>query len=170
MIVVASVHHTGTNFVGQEILKGFSNAGMGYRAYVKGVPTGKKQVRIHCELAHVDYLEWWCSKYPSIVPMRHPVKVFESWKVREKSFKNLAGQYDILKNIVSNFDTTYLPIDVPDRDDWLWQLNERFGLDIQTTWPVIMSRKETATLTDLELDLVRAVMSDGFFDRFGYEV
>ena len=170
MILVCSVHHTGTQFVEQVILYKFKNIGNSTSAHIKGIPKGRNMTRVHCELAYVRSLEWWCPQYPIIVPMRHPQKVFESWKVREKNLDHLVRQYHILKKLVAPYNPYYLPIDVFERETWLENINARFGLDIQTNWPVIMSRKQTAVLDTDEIELVQQVMADGFFDQFGYEV
>ncbi len=139
-------------------------------------PSGRKRppengfVRIHCDLAQYDYLEWWLQKYPCIVPMRHPLAVAASWKAREKSLDDLAGQWSILKEHVDKYEPMYLPVDSPDRMHWLDTISRNIGQDLQTNWPVVMSCNKTATLNDSERDAVVEVMADGFFDRFGYEV
>jgi hypothetical protein len=169
MIVVASVHHTGTNFVHQHLLKGFPQTGMNYSHYKKP-PDHRGHVRIHCDLSQHTYLPWWLKQFPCIVPMRHPMKVAASWKARDKSLDNLAIQWKILKEKVAPYDPFYLPLDVPDRQRWLDDIICFLETDLQTDWPVIMSCNKSAELSENDKEAVIEVMADGFFDQFGYEV
>ena len=110
------------------------------------------------------------ASHPVVVPMRHPVSIFESWIAQDKPLALLPNQFQILKTMVDPVGPIYLPLDVPDRDSWLAKLNARLGLELQTDWPVIMSCGKRATLTDAHREAVVEIMADGFFDRFGYEV
>ena len=165
MIVVASVHHTGTNFVWQHLLKGMKQVGMGS----DGAPKNSF-ARIHCDLSQHIFLERWLKKCPCIVPLRHPLTVAASWKARGKNLSNLAGQWQILKTEVDPYLPMYLPIDSPEREQWLEPIRGFIDPKLQTDWPVVMSCNKSAELTDDERASVFEVMADGFFDRFGYEV
>ncbi len=169
MIVVASVHHTGTNFVWQDLLSGLTEVGMNYGHYGKIQPPENGFTRIHCDLAQYDYLEWWLERYNCVVPLRHPMSVAASWKARGEDLSLLPFQWEILKNEVDPHKPSYLPMDVPERDKWLAEFNERNGLNIHTDWPVIMSCNKSAELSQNDRQAVIEVMADGFFDRFGYE-
>lgn len=169
MILIASVHHTGTNFVWQHLLNGMTEVGMNYSHYAIP-PVCIGFVRIHCDLLQHDYLEYWLKHALCIVPLRHPLTVAVSWKARDKDLSELPGQWQILKNEVDPHDPMYLPIDSPDRMNWLDRISRNMGQELQTDWPVVMSCNKSAELTDTERDAVVAVMADGFFDRFGYEV
>ena len=127
-------------------------------------------MRIHCDLPQHDSLEWWLSRYPCIVPMRHPLTVAASWKARNEDLSLLPGQWAILKTEVDPYEPMYLPIDSPDRMNWLDTICRNIDRELQTDWPVVMSCNKSATLTDSERAAVVEVMADGFFGRFGYEV
>ncbi len=170
MVVIASVHHTGTNFVWQHLLNGMTQVGMNYDPSGRNRPPKNAFVRIHCDFGQYQYLEWWCRQFPVIVPMRHPLTVAESWKARDKDLSPLPAQWNILKNEVHQYNPLYLPIDHPDREAWLDAIRRKLGIQIQTDWPVVMSCNKSAELTDEERADVVAVMADGFFDRFNYEV
>jgi hypothetical protein len=169
MIVVASVHHTGTNFVFQHLLNGMRQVGMGHYRYVDEPMPAKSFTRIHCDMDQSGFLEWWLLRCECVVPMRHPVSVAESWKARGKDLANLARQWSTLKTQVEPYEPSYLPLDVEDKEKWLTEFNEKTGLNIHTQWPVVMSCNKSATLTETERAAVVEVMDDGFFDRFGYE-
>lgn len=169
MIVVASVYHTGTNFIFQHLLKGMTQVGIAPDSkYVKGLPRNSF-ARIHCDLSQHVYLQWWLLRCLCVVPMRHPVSVAESWKARGRDLANLAIQWNILKTEVDPYEPMYLPIDSPDRMNWLDTISRNIDRELQTDWPVVMSCNKSATLTETEREAVVEVMDDGFFDRFGYE-
>lgn len=170
MIVVAGVHHTGNNFVWQHLLKGMTQVGMNYDPSGRKRPPENGFVRIHCDLSQHNYLEWWISRYLCIVPLRHPLTVARSWKARDKDLSLLPVQWQILKKEVDPHEPMYLPLDSPDRMNWLDTISRNMGQELQTGWPVVMSCNKSAELTDEEREGVVAVMADGFFDRFDYEV
>ena len=166
MIVVASVHHTGTNFVWQHLLAGVPEVGMDYGRYSTYQPPKNGFVRIHCDRAQHEYLQWWLNRCVCIVPLRHPISVAESWKARGKDLSELAGQWQILKNEVDPHDPMYLPVDSPERMNWLDTISRHVNQELQTGWPVVMSCHKSAQLTDDERASVLETMADGFFNRF----
>ena len=168
IVVVASVHHTGTHFVVDELFKGWRHYAMSY-GNIKG-PIGDGVTRIHIDKDQSIYLPRWMEHQPLVVPMRHPASVVESWLARDKPIEPLLPQWEMLKTMVDPARPIYLPLDVPDRDRWLGELNGKLGLKLQTDWPVIMSCGKSAVLSDVHRAAVVEVMADGFFDRFGYEV
>ena len=170
MIVVASVHHTGTNFVWQNLLNGMTQVGMDHARYVNGSIPEHGFTRIHCDLAQSPYLKFWLERGHGIWPLRHPLLVATSWRARDKSLETLAGQWQILKNKVDPYQPMYLPLDSPDRMNWLHTISRNIGQELQTDWPVVMSCNKNAELSENDRAAVIEVMADGFFDRFGYEV
>ena len=170
IVTVASVHHTGTQFITHEILKTFEARSLDHRNLVAGPAAKDIWIRIHCEPQSIDRLGYWCSSRATIVPLRHPAKVAASWKARGKDLSRLVAQWNILKNIVDEHDPMYLPIDVPDRMNWLDTISRNIDRELQTDWPVVMSCNKSATLSENDKAAVIEVMADGFFDRFGYEV
>lgn len=152
----------------EELFKGWRHYAMNY-GNIKG-PIGDGVTRIHIDENQSEYLPRWMESHCAVVPMRHPASVIESWLARDKPFEPLLTQWQILKTMVDPADPIYLPLDVPDRDRWLSELNCKLGLELQTDWPVIMSCGKSAVLSDVHRAAVAEVMADGFFDRFGYEV
>lgn len=162
-IVVVSVHHTGTNLVYDQILRAFRPRAPGEAYFQRGRPHGK--LRIHCEGKLADTLRKFLH-FPLVVPIRHPEVVFRSWKARAKSVNALMMQYELLKGLVDPVGPFYLPIDAPDRDKYLEHLSKLTGKHIHSRWPVVSSCGKTADLNANEIEMVRSVMSDGFFDPF----
>ena len=115
IVIVASVHHSGTHFMNDEIFSQFDARSLDHRNLIAGPPAENIKIRIHCEPETVDRLGGWCSRYEVVVPLRHPLAVATSWKARGKDLERLVCQWNILKNIVDEHDPMYLPIDSPDR-------------------------------------------------------
>ena len=170
IVVVASVYHTGTNFVSKELFKGWHGYSMTWARYNRGQPSGNGICLIHCDVEQSPCLRWWLGEHNTVVPVRHPLLVAASWKAQDKDLNLLPAQWEILKSTVAPHDPMYIPLDVPNRDSYLFKMNQRLGLNIQTDWPVIMSCNKSATLSENDREAVIEVMADGFFDRFGYEV
>ncbi len=174
IVVVASVHHTGTHFLFEHLFDGWHRYNMGYDCISE--PHGNGIVRIHCDHQQSQYLPRWLDSHRAVVPMRNPFAVATSWKAREKDLdgfgslmEKLNSQWDCLKKMVQPYNPIYLPIDAPDRENWLAALNKELGLELQTDWPVVMSCNKSAELSFNDRQAVIEVMADGFFDRFGYE-
>ncbi len=112
----------------------------------------------------------------TIVPLRHPLEVAQSWKssellgkARHMNLSILAGLWAGFIEHIDPLDPCYLPLDVPDRQDYLDTINERFDLALTTDWPVIghqqfgdvpLTGKEKADVLEQVEEL------SGFFGRF----
>ena len=168
IVVVASVHHTGTHFLYEHLFDGWHRYNSGYDCIAE--PHGRGIVRIHCDEQQSKYLPRWMDSHRVVVPMRHPMSVAASWIAREKDMKKLYFQWNCLKTLVHPCAPMYLPLDSPDRMNWLDTICRNVDEELQTEWPVIMSCNKSATLSENDRAAVIEVMADGFFDRFGYEV
>ncbi len=154
-IVVPSVHHTGTKFVYEELLNDLA--------------PGERKLRMHCEDRFREDLHMLCSMYPAIVPLRHPRTMAEGWKTRGKSLDELNRQWLVLEEEVDFYDPYYLPLDSPDRDRYLTEINKALKLSMRTDWSNKWSNGLTAILDKEDERKVKIAMSTGFFERFGYE-
>ena len=95
----------------------------------------------HIEPAQIKILQHWLNEAEHVVvPIRHPVKVAESWKLRNYDLAALDEQWRTLVDVVAPHDPIYLPVDHPDRNLYLDVLNERMGLDLQTDWKPVGGR------------------------------
>lgn len=164
LILVPSVHHTGTKLVYNELLKGFPEINQqDHSDHVWG------KIRIHIDEAFLEDLHWWLKRVPAIVPLLHPRKVAIGWKVRAKRREELGEQWKMLKEEIDPYGPYYLPIDAEDRDKRLDKIGQGLSWTFVTDWPVIGrcddSRPE---LDDKDEFLVKSWMEDGFFERFGY--
>ena len=94
-----------------------------------------------------------------------------SWKARSKNVAHLTDDFRRLVSAVDPLDPIYLPLDVPEREDYLAALNERLGLNITTNWPVVASCGKRGHLEEgADSWLISDIQDElsHFFARFGY--
>ena len=165
IILVPSVHHTGTKLVHNELLKGWPQINQqDHTEHSCG------RIRIHLDEPFLEDVKYWLQRVPAIVPLRHPRKVALGWKRRHKLLTRLGEQWKALKEIVDPYGPYYLPIDHEDRDAWLKKIERGLGLKFVTDWPVVgSSAAPEEALTDQDEFLLDSWMKDGFFARFDYE-
>lgn len=176
VIVVPTVHHTGTKFVYNDLLGALSELSPQgpedvmqlTRKEIEERPFRQK-VRIHCEECFVGNLRKWCKEFPSIVPLRHPRTMAKAWKFRDKSLDWLNKQWGVLQEEVDIYEPLYLPLDVPDRDLYLSRINFSLGLNLKTDWSNKWSCGFSAELDEADEEKVKSAMSNGFFEQFGYK-
>lgn len=164
IILVPSVHHTGTKTVFNDMLKGWTVINQ-----QDPNPPDDGKIRIHIDKAFLEDLDYWLKRAKTIVPLRHPRSVAIGWKRRWKPLTLLDWQWNWLKENVDPYNPYYLPVDQEDRDSWLLKINKGLGTDFKTDWPVIgHSEAPLRELEEKDEYLVRSWMEDGFFERFGY--
>ncbi len=154
MLLVASIHHTGTKLVHDEILKNVH-------------PQSKHRVHIEPKLERE--LMGYAGFCKIIVPLRHPRIVALGWKKRRKDLWELHDQWWMLKEMIAPLHPYYLPIEHEDRDRILAFIGHMLGLELKTDWPIIKaSPAPMKELDDSEERLLASWMEDGFFKTFGY--
>jgi hypothetical protein len=127
-LLLASVYHTGTRFCRGSLFSDFN-----FGSQVIG--SDAEATNIHIEPVHIKPLQYWLNAADHVVvPLRHPLLVAESWKARGMELAALDEQWRTLADVVVPHDPIYLPIDHPDRDLYLKELNQRMGLDLETDW------------------------------------
>ena len=146
IVVVTSIPHTGTQFVFHQVL---SWLGPEIRNPVRSEKKHGK-IWIHSEPHRLQELES-LKDYPWIVPMRHPLRVGESWKGRKKNLSTLLELYRIQRKFVDKFGPLYFPIDSPKRQIFLDRINERLGTQIETDWANTTSTGHWDWLDDEEI-------------------
>ena len=175
IIVVPSVHHTGTKFVYRYLLadeKGWEfvtpnpDTTMAYYKPDGSPRTGDKgKVRIHIDPPLMHRIHAWMADFPSIVPLRHPRNVAQSWKNRFKSFAELGEQWRLLKEEVDKYNPYYLPLNDSElKNEFLKKIEIGLKIEVEYDWPVICEgANEFNLLTDEDEGLVKSWMADGFF-------
>lgn len=118
-MIVASVRHTGTMFVFEHLL---NRQGENYHF-------GEKFV-------HKVY------DYDGgvIVPLRRLEAIINSWSGRQLDPRDLDAHLEQMIEYVERKSPYLMPIDHPDRQEYLDDINEGFGLSLKTDWPIINSK------------------------------
>ena len=108
MIAIASVQHTGTRFL-RILLK-------------PQTPTG----------AHFGQkFLYRLNGHKTITPLRELDKIIHSWSRRDMDLKHLHFSIGQMIDFKPDF---YFPIDHEDRDEYLIELSEIIGRDLETDW------------------------------------
>jgi len=68
----------------------------------------------------------------TIIPLRHPYLTQKSWA--DRSHHDMSFMWDIMATDIAPLNPFFLPLDVPDRQDYLDRLNEATGLGLKTDW------------------------------------
>ena len=164
MLIGTSVAHTGSVFLLEDLLADLvrvdeptDDGGFFFR---------------HIGFEHAALIRSYAKQYPCIVPMRHPMKVALSYKKRRESLQDMLDGFRRLVTAIDPLNPYYLPLDVPDRQDWLDRINNDLNLDLQTNWQARNVCSGSGRLCDTELAWVEGLMDElsEFFGRFGYAV
>ena len=70
----------------------------------------------------------------TIIPLRHPYLTQKSWADRNHEKSDLVGMWRTMVFDIAPLNPFFLPLDVPDRQDYLDALNEATGLGLKTDW------------------------------------
>lgn len=70
----------------------------------------------------------------TIVPLRHPYLTQKSWQDRGYDLADLIAMWEVMVFDIDPLEPYYLPIDVPDRDDYLQEINNKTKLRLETDW------------------------------------
>lgn len=80
---------------------------------------------------------------PLIVPVRHPYLTEVSWRKREKhNIEDMIQAYHHLTEL-DEYNPYYLPIDSPDRTQYLRSIGDNLGLRLNYQWSVVNSKQST---------------------------
>ena len=91
----------------------------------------------------------------TIVPLRHPLLTAKSWTDRGHELGDLIAMWEVMAYDIDSLDPYYLPLDVPDREDYLTELRDMTGLD--TDWAPHGSQHNNYALRYTELSLIPAI-------------
>ena len=165
MIVVVSIHHAGTHFVLDHLLREYER--LHDNTAGNALLIGDRVVHVHAEPENLNQLHWWLSRYECIVPLRHPGAIVESWASRDgKKMADLVRQYETLVELDDLYRPNFLPIDASLRNYYLRELNQSLDTNFTTDWPRVMSNGKVAWLDAEQLAVVDELMSWPINQRF----
>ena len=149
IVVVVSVPHSGTQFVFKQLLGWLEPE---IRNPARSADKHGK-IWFHVDPDRLVELRS-LTDYPWIVPMRHPLRIGESWKGRHKRLDRLVELLEIQRNFVHQFNPLYLPIDAANRQDFLTEINQRLGTELETDWANFTSTGHWDWLDEAEREML----------------
>lgn len=152
IIVLPTIMHTGNTLM-QEII--------GYEVIGCAQEPRSDDTVIHAHTTNslYDQLEKCMDKYPSIIPMRHPARVWRSFQQRDsgKTMKTYREQFGCMVELTEGRNVSYIHVDQPElRDTELDQASRRLGINNKTAWPIVNSVAGTHEL-DITNDMVAEI-------------
>jgi len=126
-VCVASVMHSGTHLVFNMLRESMGCKGIS----LQDIREGKPGVALfHLVDAHKGELRLSC---PIITPMRHPVRILESFRRRGKPQSEMESQFRNLDKL----DPLFIHVDHIARDQHVKRVGDRLGIDLKTDWPLL---------------------------------
>lgn len=133
------------------------------RAHIRNTPDSKKLLEFHVSRGHT-----------LVTPFRHPMRCAQSWANRRKAvipgdIKRpndycLLGCYEAFFEWAHDLGQKFVPVDVPDREDYLKAFGDSLGVEFESDWTPVHSRTpHPRELTDDEIAGIREVMQHPFF-------
>lgn len=124
-----TVRHTGSLFLRDIFLAvGFE------RVTLRGIETAHSLVFDHLYDTHMGHFKRWIGRFPLIViPLRDPAATALSWARRSEDFGHFVEQWRNLISL-SEHDPLYVPIDRPDRQNYLDAVAGAIGAELSTDW------------------------------------
>lgn len=102
-------------------------------------------------------------EFTTVVPIRHPYLVAESWMRREQRLERMYAAYRRLPYLYE-MGALFVPVDSPERDSFIERMNDKLGTNIRPDWgEVINGYQNTHNMTykDIEpLPEVKALAED----------
>ena len=107
----------------------------------------------------------------TVIPLRHPILTAKSWSDRKKEIGDLVESWEILVNEIDPLEPYYLPLDIPDRQDYLDRLNAGTGRSMVTDWGAkgVVHNNQAMRYTDIQPSAEIAALCERikpFLDRF----
>jgi hypothetical protein len=105
---------------------------------VSAMHTGTRTLaeKFDCDYVHADsYAPGSEGRREIVVPLRDPRTIVESWQRRQQySLEKLIRQFDRIDALRAFWP---IPVDRPDRDDYVAELSSELGREIPAHWPNI---------------------------------
>lgn len=128
-LVMPTVRHTGSLFLRDVFLSvGFE------RVTLRGQAAKNSLVFDHLYDTHMGHFKRWIERFRLVViPLRDPAMTALSWAKRSEDFGHFLEQW---RNLIalSDHGPLYVPIDRPDRQDYLNKVAEAIGAELSTDW------------------------------------
>lgn len=163
-ILVPTIQHTGTRFTEDLFIK----KGFHSKSFIEA-PEGRTLHIGHISKGQREAILSLIKDLVTVIPLRHPYLVSESWKRRGKDLNELVDNYKILTEL-DYYNPFYLPIDTPNKNYYLNKISDFLNINLITEWEVKNSIHSTYSLhwTDIKPDPIieKLVEETRLLDRF----
>lgn len=130
---IVTVQRSGTHFLTDELFAGWK------RCAVNQASDGNGFYLAHFSDAEYIHRRSEILCWPMVTSLRNPSALVASHHSRREGCPFLWKELDALLEADREVKINYLPLDVPDREEYLNRLNNRYSLALSTDWPIIRS-------------------------------
>lgn len=135
-IAFVNLQHSGTGFVLEKLLRG------DYLGMETEEARAARFAFTHVSRWNIGWLYEELPHYEGVFTVTR-LGIEESWAKRGQALEELRVAQELLPGLMRRFDGVTLDLDSPARDRQLAQLNQRFGLQLQTDWQRVPSLKDS---------------------------
>ena len=155
-IVMPTVRHTGSLFM-VNLLRPYT------RVSIKGSADEHDRPLIfdHVYDSHMKRFHEWIKRYPTVViPLRDPTDCAHGWAKRGEDFDRFFNMWENLLEF-DQYGPFYVPIDHPERDDFLGDLSKHINMELKTDWrPHNTSNQPSRDIPDVSFLYNQPVIRD----------
>jgi len=137
-VILPAVQHTGSRLVASMFLGQVDIPQPGYfnRKNPEEKPSeGNDLFYAHPDIYNIGRFVILAKDNPTIVPLRHPLRCAYSWQNQNKDLKDWVTEWDLVINNIDILDPLYIRVDHKDRNEDLFNVNDSYGLKLDTKWP-----------------------------------
>jgi hypothetical protein len=143
-ILIPTVPHTGTHLLSSFFEKaGFESV----PAHMNAKPE-KSVTTTHIDTqVRFNHVLGLMNEFNTVIPIRHPYLVAESWIRREQPLNRMLAAYRRLPAMYEA-GAMFVPVDVPERDTYIKKVNKALGINLKPDWgTVVNGYHNTHTMT-----------------------
>ena len=137
-VILPAVQHTGSRLVASMFLgqvdipqPGFFNRKNPEDEDV----SGNNLYYAHPDIHNIGKFTLLAANNPTIIPLRHPLRCAFSWQSQGKDLQDWMLEWDLIISNISPLSPSFLRVDHKERNRDLSNINDRFGLSLETMWP-----------------------------------
>lgn len=158
VIAMPTMMHTGTRFMLRNLTNvAYSSEDSLDQDLKTRIPSMNTFIHMHMIEEVSDVVVRIAKNHKTLIPLRDPARICESWKRREgKKYwanrDNMIYQWDILINKIDKHDPVYFLIDSPNRELWLDRAISILGFDFDRNWDEISPFKTASVKVTEEME------------------
>jgi len=97
-----------------------------------------KTTYAHVNLKNIDTFVELAKEHATIVPLRHPLRVAQSFESRGKLLDDFFSEWNLIISMIAPLDPMYIHVDLTGkRDSDLTAIGDKFDINVGTIWPYV---------------------------------